>query len=251
LKGQNDLENLILHRAHDLFDGIETAEIGFKLKSLSLFGPSYDGSSYDRCSNFFSLHKDSLEEIVLSSGQSLAIFQEFTNIKQVSLRYSTMPLNITLPSVEKLTIYGVHPFQNESFGNAFPNTKEIHIESCTIERDFLVELPKVQKLSLVKCSLASELTCSNLRILRIDNLYSQVGNKLSGLNQLKELVVKNGKDDQGLIKKFLELNDTNLHRLKLIGKSYTANGNPVLRQVIDENRHKIKYLTIKEKEESD
>jgi hypothetical protein len=72
--------------------------------------------------------------------------------------------------------------------------------------------------------------------------------KLSGDNQLKELVVKNGKRDLPVIKKFLKLNDTSLHRLKLIGNQYMANTSPELHQTVNENRHKIKYLTIRESE---
>jgi hypothetical protein len=246
LKGQNDLENLILHRdADDLFDGIEIAEMSFKLKSLSLTGPSNDESSI---SNFFNLHKDSLEEIETDRNNSLELFQEFNNIKHVSFRYSTTPMNITLPSVQKITFQSWYRLQNEAFGKAFPNVKEIHIDSCTIRYDFLAELPKVEKLSIVGCELLSNLTCTNLRILRIDKLYSQVGNKLNGFNQLKELVVKNGKDDLEVITNFLELNDNNLHRLKLIGKNYMPNKNPTLHRIINQNRHKIKYLTIRENE---
>jgi hypothetical protein len=179
------------------------------------------------------------------------MFKEFHNIKFASFRHSIAPIDITMSSVEKLTITFV--FSLQSFEKAFPNAKEIILEYCTIQHDFLVELPNVEKLSLVGCEISSILTCTNLKILHMKHFsFSPRGNnKLNGINQLKELVVKYGKDDQEVIAKFLELNNTNLHRLKLIGKNYMPNKNPTLHQIINQNRHKIKHLTIEEAEESD
>lgn len=125
----------------------------------------------------------------------------------------------------------------------------LKLRRCTIEQDFLVGLPKVEKFCLDYCNVSVSLTCSKLKSLEMFDVL--IGSDVDfnwDNNQLKELVIYSEIYEHELIENFIQRADVNLDRLELVSRSgrryQTGSNYQALRNVIDENRHKIQSFSI-------
>lgn len=258
LMTQDSLESLNIHCADGLFNNDQMAKMNFKLKKLCI-GTFENTFAKPLCAQFMALHRDTLTELrLLYNLYSDLAFEGLPNIKYLELQVCNLHGSrntwaqvekLKMSQLIKLSIHVMLP----NFENRFQNVTEIELHCFDINYDFLAPKPKVKILKLNCCCLRSNLTCSNLNVLHLnENLANHeirvTRNFIWNSNNLKELVVKRQKYLPFLCT-FLQRDDTNLNLLKVVGKPFMPDVNPVLHRVINENRSKIKDLIVIEKED--